>query len=313
MKIPVVFWHGRSFNLVNFGIFAAIGSMLGYSISFFYLQTRGVQIDRFCWEIVLVLNLFNLLFAKLYAIFSIGLSNYISNFRYYFNETSFYHQGGLIGMILGTIFLGVLLDIPLAMFGDAVCLGGIVTLSIGRVGCHHYGCCTGKPINGRWATRYDDPDAKICRDDPSFLNTPLIPAQLIASFLDFLIFVICCIVSIHYPFSGLIIVIFFLCVNLKRITIQKFRLKPPANKIPYRLVAFSILVSIVLIILFFHYKGELFFEKIPPVFPFTMYNYFRFLVADLNILASLIFVAVINFAAYGIHGRRIGTHFNLSA
>lgn len=312
MKIPVIFWRGRSFNLVNFGIFAAIGSMLGYSVCFFYLHTRGVKIERFCWEIVLALNLFNLLFAKLYAIFSIGLTNYFRNFRHFFNETSFYHQGGMIGMILGTIFLGLLLDIPLAMFGDAVCMGGIVTLLIGRVGCHHYGCCTGKPTKGRWTIRYNDPDAKICRDNPDFLNAPLIPIQLIAALLDFFIFLICVIVSIQYPFSGLIIVLFILLVNLKRFTIQKFRLKPATNKIPYRLVAFFIFVFIVLIILFFHYKGELFFEKYSPEFPFTLKNYFRFLVTDLNILASLILVAVINFVAYGIHGRRIGTHLNLS-
>lgn len=313
MKIPVVFWHGSSFKLVNFGIFAAIGSMLGYSISFFYLRTRGIQIEHFCWEVVLVLNLFNLLFAKFYAIFSVGLSDYVRNFRHYFNETSFYHQGGLIGLILGTIFLGLLLDIPFAMFGDAICLGGIVTLSIGRIGCHHYGCCTGKPTNGWCATRYDDPDAKICRDDADFLNAPLIPVQMIASFLDFLIFIICVMVSSHYPFSGLILVIFFLFVNLKRIAIQKFRMKSTTNKIPYRLVAFFILISIVLIITFFHFKGELFFERILPVFPVTFYNYFRFLFGDLNILASLVLVAFINFAAYGIHGRQIGTHLNLSA
>jgi len=313
MNIPVIFWKGRSFNLVNFGIFAALGSILGYSISFFYLQSRGIPINRFCWEIVLVLNLFNLLFAKLYAMFSIGLSNFFKHFRHYLNETSFYQQGGMIGMITGALLLVLLLDIPIAILGDSLCLGGIVTMSVGRIGCHYYGCCTGKPINGRFGIKYTDPNAKICRDHPTLFNTPLLPAQLISSLIDFLIFILCYVVSVLYPFSGLIMVVFFISLNLKRIAIQYFRLKPANNKIPYRLIAFLFIVSLILIMVVFHYKGESFFEQSSSETPFTLINYLRFWGSDLNIIASLVFVFIINFAAYGIHGRRIGTHFNLSA
>lgn len=312
MKIPVVFWHGNSFNLVNFGLFATVGSMLGYSIIFFYLHSRGIQVNRFCWEIVFILTLFNLFFAKLYAIFSIGKSNYFRNFLYHLNETSFYQQGGIIGTILGTLLLYLLLDIPMALLGDAVCFGGIATLFLGRLGCYFYGCCTGKPIKGKFAIIYTDSNAKICRDDPRLLNTPLVPVQLIASAVDFLIFGLCCFVSIKYPFSGLIIIIFFFSVNLKRIAIQRFRLKPASNKIPYRWVAFALIISLVLIIMFFHHNGDLFFEYTPSEVSFTLFKYFQFLVSDVNILVSLILVGVINFAAYGIHGRRVGTHLNLS-
>lgn len=311
-KIPVIFFHRRSFNLVNFGIFAALGSMLGYSISFYYLQTRGVKITQFCWEIVLIFNILNLLFAKLYVMFLKGASDYFRHFRAYFNETSFYNQGGLIGMVLGTIILSLLLDIPLALFGDAVCLGGVVTMAIGRIGCHYYGCCTGKPTKGKFAITYSDPNAKICRDDPTFLNIKLFPIQLLSSALNFIIFAICILVSILYPFAGLVMIIFFISFNFKRIIIQNYRLKPTVNKIPYRMIALVLIVAFVLIILFFHYLGDAFFEQTAPVMPFTAYNYLRFLISDLNILASLVVVAVINFIAYGIHGRKIGTHLNLS-
>lgn len=312
LNIPVVFLHGRSFNLVNFGIFAALGAMLGYSVSFFYLQTRGVPINQICWEIVVVFNLLNILFAKLYAMFSEGIFNYFKNFGRYFNETTFYNQGGLIGMLVGTVFLSLLLKIPFSILGDAVCLGGIVTMAIGRIGCHYYGCCTGKPVNSKLAIRYKDLDAKICRDDISFLNTPLFPIQLLSAALNCCIFIICSVVAVQYPFSGLVMIIFFLCFNIKRIIIQKYRLKPARIKIPYRMVALILIVSLVLIILFFHFKGDLFFVKLTTTVPFSIFNYFRFLVSNLNLLASLIVVAIINFIAYGIHGRKIGTHLNLS-
>ncbi len=309
MKIPVVFWSGQSIKLVNFGIFAAFGSTLGYSISFFYLHTRGIQDTSFYWAMALILVLFNLFFAKFYSIFSIGLSNYFGNFRHFINETSFYQQGGIIGLILGTLLLYFISGIPIALLGDAVCLGGIVIMFVGRIGCHYYGCCTGKPMTGRFGVIYTDVNAKICRDDPRMMNTPLIPVQLISSAIDFLIFIICCIVSIHYPFSGLIMMIFFIGVNFKRIVIQKFRLKTNTNKIPYRWVAFTLIVSFIIILLIFHTIGQKFFELIPSEVPVKVINYFRFLISDLNILTSLMVVGAINFAAYGINGRRVGTHF----
>lgn len=311
IHIPVVFWRGRSVNLVNFGIFAALGAMLGYSVSFFYLHSKGIPLDRFCWKIVLILSFLNLLFAKLYSMFSIGVSIFFKNLPQHLNETSFYQQGGMIGMITGTLLLVFLLDIPLSILGDSLCLGGIVTMAVGRIGCHYYGCCTGKPSNGRFGIKYTDPNAKICRDHPALFDTPLLPVQLISSIIDFLIFVLCCVVSVRYPFSGLVMVVFFISFNLKRISIQRFRLKPTNNKIPYRLISFLFIVFLTLIMLIFHFKGESFFEQTPPETLFSLINYLRFWGSDLNIVASLVFVFVINFAAYGIHGRRIGTHFNL--
>lgn len=311
LRIPVVFWHGRYFNLVNFGIFASIGSMTGHSICFFYLYAGGVPVARYCWVIALVLYVFTILFAKLFAVFSIGLSEYLRNFRYYFNRTNFYHQGGLIGSMIGSILLCLLLKIPFPLLGDALCLGGLVMMSIGRIGCHEYGCCAGKPSNGSFAILYKDPDARICTDHPGLHNTPLIPVQLISALTDLMVFMGCCLIAIHIPVSGLIMVIFVVVVNLKRIVIQRFRIKAPRNNIPYELVASLIFAFAVLIMLVFHHLGSTFFEKHYPVIPFTFSGYFRFLVSDPNIIASLIFIAVINFIAYGIHGRIIGTHTNL--
>ncbi|MEI7981198.1 MAG: prolipoprotein diacylglyceryl transferase family protein [Bacteroidota bacterium] len=310
-KIPVVFWHGRSFNLVTFGLFATAGSMAGYSIAFFYLQTRGIEVIRYCWEMTWVLLFFNLLFAKLYAIFSTGRSEYFTNLRSSLNETSFYQQGGIIGSLLGTILLYPFLDIPYALLGDAVGLGGLVTMFIGRLGCLNYGCCIGKPSTGRFGFIYTDPEAKICRDHPGFLNISLIPVQLIASLVDFLLFIICCMISVWLPYSGMIMIIFFVVVNMKRILLQPLRYKASSNRIPYQWVAFVLIVIFLMILLFLRNSGESFFVYEPPVVPFTVKNYLDFIFSDMDISSSLILVGAVNFAAYGIHGRRLGTHFNL--
>ncbi|HEY9114627.1 MAG TPA: prolipoprotein diacylglyceryl transferase family protein [Bacteroidales bacterium] len=311
MKIPVVFWNGGSYKLINFGVFAAFGAMFGYSVGFFYLYSKGLEISQYCWTISFILVFFNIFFAKAYNIFSIGIKPYFGNFRHNFNDTSFYLQGGIIGFILGTFLLYFLLNIPFAILADAVSIGGIIVMAFGRIGCHNYGCCTGKPTCGRIGIVYKDPNAKICRENPQMMNVPLIPIQLISSAINFLIFAVCVFIAFYYPYSGLITITFFIAVNIKRILIQKYRLKEGKNKIPYRSVSFGFIIAIILIIWFFQSTGELFFQPSVSVIPFTPGNYFRFIISDFNVVTSLLFVFVVNFIAYGINGRVVGKHFNL--
>ncbi len=311
IHIPTVFYHGRSFNLVTFGLYAAIGSMTGYSIAFFYLYSMGIPVRQYCWEIVLVLVFSNLIFAKLFSIFSIGRGKYFKNLRYHLNETSFYQQGGVIGFIIGTLCLYHFLQIPFFLLSDAVCLGGIASMFIGRLGCFNYGCCVGKPTKRKYGIAYTDPEAKICRDLPGFTGTPLIPVQLIAAFADFLLFSLCCIVIFFYSYSGLIMIIFFFGVNIKRIALQTMRWKDSSNRIPYQWVAFALIITITLIIFSFRSSGEIIFAYEKSITSFTIGNYFSFLSSERLIILSLFFVGVLNFSVYGIHGKKLGTHFNI--
>lgn len=313
MKIPVIIYNGGSFKLVNFGLFVSAGTLLGNSVAFFYLYTRGVRVADFCWELALILNLLNLVFAKLFYAFSVGILTYFRNFRHYFNETIFFNQGGMIGIIFGNIAASIFLDIPFVTLADAICLGSGLIMATGRIGCHYYGCCTGKPTTGPFSVIYSDPDSAVCRQNPAFSNTPLIPVQLIAALLDFMIFLISCTVAIHYPYSGLIMLIFIIFVNLKRIILQNFRQKLQSNKIPYKLVASAIILFALLIAWAFHEYGSTLLERQYPMVAFSLPDYFRFFVSDANIPASLMIIAVVNFLAYGVHGRRTGTHTNLVA
>ena len=313
MHIPAVFYHGRSFNLVTFGLFAALGSMTSYSIAFFYLFSMGSPVRHYYWEMAMVLVFSNLIFAKLFSIFSIGREKYFKNLRYQLNETSFYQQGGVIGFIIGTLCLYHLLRIPFFLLSDAVCLGGIVTMFIGRIGCLNYGCCVGKPTQSRFGIAYTDQDAKICRDYPEIINVPLIPVQLIASGVDFFLFCLCYNVIVFFSYSGLIMIIFFLGVNLKRIVLQPLRWKDSSNKIAYQWVALALILTFTLIIFFFRSRGEVIFTHENSVTLFSIGNYLNFLSLQPLILVSLFVVGVVNFVVYGLHGRRLGTHFNINS
>jgi len=311
MKIPVIIYNGGSFKLVNFGLFVSAGTLLGYSVAFFYLYTRGIQVSGMCWELAFIFNLLNLLFAKLFYAFSVGIHKYFRNFSHYFNETVFFNQGGMIGIIIGNFAMAFFLQIPFLTLADSICIGSGLIMAIGRIGCHYYGCCIGRPTTGSFRVIYSSPDSSVFRVFPALANTPLIPVQLIAFLLDFMVFLISCIAAIHYPYSGLIMLIFIIFINLKRIILQNFRYKSQSNKIPYRFVSSAIIFFSLLVAWAFHEYGSTFLERQYPVVAFSMSDYFRFLISDANIPASLMFIAALNFLAYGLHGRRTGTHTNL--
>ena len=312
VNLPVVFLHGRSFNLVTFGLFAALGSVAGYSVFLYFLYTKGFPVSSSCWRMVSFLVILNLLFAKFYTILPIGITEYFRNFRYYMNQTSFYQQGGVVGFILGTIFICAFERIPFATLGDAVCYGGIATMFIGRLGCFNYGCCTGKPTFSRFGFIYLDPEARVWRENPELRNVPLVPVQMISALVDLVLFISFCILSTRFPYSGVIMIIFFIGINIKRIALQPLRYKAPSNKISYSWVALFLILVFFLIILFAWRSGESLFSYDPPVIPFNFKTYAEFLVSDWNITGSLILGGAINFAAYGIHGRKLGTYFNLT-
>ena len=214
-------------------------------------------------------------------------------------------------MIFGTLCLYCLLQIPFFPLSDAVCLGGIASMFIGRVGCFNYGCCIGKPTQRCYGIAYTDPEAKICRDNHGYSGAPLIPVQLIASLVDGVLFCLCCIVIAFFSYSGLIMIIFFIGVNLKRIALQPLRWKDSSNKIPYQWIAFTLIITFILIILFFRNSEEIIFAYNKALVPFTISQYLRFFSSEPLMILSLFVVGVINFVVYGIHGKKLGTHFNI--
>jgi hypothetical protein len=311
MHLPVVFWRNRSVNLVSFGLFASVGSMLGTLVSFYYLFANGVDISQVGWQIALTTTGFNLLFAKLFVGYSVGMKSYLKDITHNLNQTSFHQQGGVIGFILSIILLHYWLGIPVTLLGDTACLGGILIVAIGRIGCFNYGCCTGIVAHGSTGRPYTDPEARICRDHPELLNTPLIPVQLYAAAIDIFIFGLCCLAWLFFHYSGLIMTVFFVGLNLKRIAIQPYRFKSSSNKLPYRWVAFGLILFFAAASLFFNYSGEQFFAPMPPAL-FSGPLFGQFLLDSPVPLSAIFVTGVINFLAYGIHGRRLGTHFNLN-
>jgi hypothetical protein len=312
VRIPAVFYHGKSFNLVTFGVFVALAAMAGYSIAFFYLFCIGIPVAEFSWIMVLFFIFPNLVFAKIFSVFSMGRKRFFQNLRHHLNETTFYQQGGMFGFIIGALCLFYILRIPFFLLSDAICFGGFATLFIGRLGCYNYGCCIGKPVQGKLGVVYSDPETKICREIPEFTGITLIPVQLIAAGINLFLFCMSCCIVLFYPFSGLITIIFLLGMNLKRITLQPLRWKDSSNKIPYQWVAFALILICVFIILFFYSSGEVFLREEKTRIPFTTAQYINFLLNDSRIMLPLLFGGMINFVAYGIHGKKLGTHFNIS-
>lgn len=311
VHLPIVYYHGKNFNLVTFGVFAALGSMAGYSIAFFYLYSNGFQIRESAWIVLCFLVFPNLVGAKFFSVFSTGYREFFKNLRDRLNETSFYQQGGVFGFIISGLCLFYLFRIPFFLLSDAICFGALATMFIGRLGCHNYGCCVGKKTQRKFGIIYSDPEAKICREVPEFQGIKLIPVQLIASGIDLFLFCLCGFITLFYSFSGIITIIFFFGVNLKRIVLQPYRWKDPSNRISYQWVSVILILLLLLCILFFYGSGEVIFKENNSKIPFVPITYFSFILTNYDILLPLLAGGAINFMAYGIHGKKLGTHINI--
>jgi hypothetical protein len=68
-----------------------------------------------------------------------------------------------------------------------------------------------------------------------------------------------------------------------------------------------------LILLSFRGSGDLLFIYNQPAMPFTPRNFILFLFSEPGIILSLGIIGAINLTVYGIHGKRLGTHFNIEA
>ena len=305
-----VIFSARSFHLVYFGVFASVSSIISMSLFYYYVISKGIVINYSLWVIFGLPIIMNLICAKLFHIFSVGFPKFKKNQLKYLNETSFYNQGGMLGIAVAMVVIYFLTGIPGFVIFDGTVYGCTLALFFGRLGCLNYGCCIGRPTENGLGVAYTSPDSKIARTFPDLIGIKLIPVQLYSALINFGIFLVMTI-SIHYfPYDGLIGLIFVFLYNLKRVIIQPYRIKESSNNFNYRLVAFLIMFFLSGIILLFIFSGEIFFLPDPSKFQFSVTNYFRYSLFSPGLAGPVIVCSTITFLAYGVHGKRLGSHIS---
>ncbi|MFC2018315.1 prolipoprotein diacylglyceryl transferase, partial [Chloroflexota bacterium] len=103
----------------------------------------------------------------LFGLIGARLSHVIDDFDFYSDNISqipavweggMGWYGGYVGGIVGGVVYAKLTKIPLGKFADAIALGGILGLAIGRIGCTMNGDAYGTPASLPWGLTYTHVD-----------------------------------------------------------------------------------------------------------------------------------------------------------
>lgn len=301
----------ESFHLVYFGLFAALGAMASLSIFCFYLHLRGFFSGLPVLPVALAFTMGDMIGVKVLYYISLG-SKFFQNPKGYLNETTMYNQGGLMGMVLVGTAIGLINNINLLIMFDAMVIACSFALFLGRLGCYNYGCCFGKPTCSHMHVKYHFDSSKIIRTNPEFKDVPLVPTQLYTAYFDLFMFIVFTGIALLYPADGLITLTFVVLFNGFRVCIQKYRFTEPSDQLNYtKMAVFYFVFGLsIWLFLFLINGGKLIVQPLQN--PLTFAAWVQFVLTATGLMSSMVVIGIIVFVFHGLHGRKLGTHFNLS-
>lgn len=170
--------------VVSFGIFTSVALFLYMALTQWHLDASSV--GALTPVELLILYTSSMGCVKLLPLWSIGFAKIISNPRKYLLQTSFYAQGMIPGALLAIAIIAARRDVSPLLLLDGLCLFGLIGETIGRLGCHFYGCCFGRPslatpgsAFSAFSVVYINKTSSVARLRPEFLLRPLLPTQLL--------------------------------------------------------------------------------------------------------------------------------------
>lgn len=305
---PVLF-KGRSFQIVRYGVFAAMNTFLTASMLLFYLHTKGhgfkaslFLVLGFCWAGGAV-------GVKLFHVAALGRV-FFKDVKAHMNQTAMYSQGGILGIFCSLVIVGLVENIPLSIILDGSAFGAVLGLACGRLGCYSYGCCFGKPTTCAFSVTYTHPASKVLRLVPDWKDTPLFPTQFYACYANLFLFVLFAVVARAFPFDGLVTLLFVVLYNGFRIIIEKYRYRSPGPD--FRKTALGIGVVLLLLIVPYLALTRQIFRHTPFRYPMSIRGYLDFLASGPAVLVPILLVSFASLLFYGVHGKKLGEHLDYS-
>jgi phosphatidylglycerol:prolipoprotein diacylglycerol transferase len=157
-------------------------------------------------------------------------------------KPGFAFQGGLVGAALAVIAVAAYARVDLCLLMDAMALGFPLGHAVGRVGCHTYGCCHGRPTRSRLAIRYTHPDSKAVWHSRVH-GVPLHPAQLYSALGNVLLFALLALLASGEVRAGQIGAAYLLVGSAGRFCVELVRGEPTTRWLrltPYQWVAIGL-------------------------------------------------------------------------
>jgi phosphatidylglycerol:prolipoprotein diacylglycerol transferase len=172
----VVLLRFRRFSIVTFGVLAALGAALG---TWFILARQiqaGLGPDRYGPALFILLPLLIVHGSRL-MVLALEQLRLLPMPEEPARRYGLAFQGGFVVAAAGVIGIAQLYRVDLLVLLDTFALGIPLGHALGRLGCHTYGCCHGKPTGSRISLRYTNPESKVVWGS-NLGGVPLHPTQL---------------------------------------------------------------------------------------------------------------------------------------
>lgn len=296
----VVLFSTRYVTFVTFGLFAALGGMLSFVVVFARQVQAGLEPERYAFSLFVVIPILILLGSRLFVL-AIQWRSLQENPIETLRKPGFAFQGGLIAATVGAVTIAAVNQLDMLLFLDTFCLGLPLGHAIGRLGCHSYGCCHGKPTCWAPGIRYTNPDSKAVWDS-GLAGVELHPTQFYSALGNLGLFLLLNLLATSELKAGMIGACYLILGSFGRVVIEFYRGIPVrrfGQLSLFQLVALGLLLSgVVLLVVSIVGEAKSDFGDVAI--------FHQALLSSFSLAGYFVWLFVMLFVAFGIHGKRVG-------
>jgi phosphatidylglycerol:prolipoprotein diacylglycerol transferase len=292
-------------TLVNFGLIAAVGGALAAWVSLARQEQAGMRPETYAAVLFVALPVLAVIGSRVFSL-ALEWREFLAAPWATAFKPGFAFQGGLVGAAVGVVGVAAYAHLDLFSLMDTMALGFPLGHAVGRLACHTYGCCHGRPTRSRLAIRYTNPDSKAVRCS-RMGGIPLHPTQLYSAVGSLMLFAILAILASGQVRAGEIGAMFLILGSTGRFLVEFMRGEPTGRLLrltPFQW--FSIGSFTCGLALLYLASGNPLHERFADT---------ASLLESLRHAASSVYpllVFVVIFLCFGIQGRQVGS-FSLRA
>ena len=287
-------------TLVNFGLLAAAAGALATWVALARQQQAGMEPERYAVILFGALPLLAVIGSRAFSLVLDWRAFLTAPIAEAF-KPGFAFQGGLVGATAGVVGVAMYAGIDFLMLMDAMALGFPLGHAVGRVACHTYGCCHGRPTRSRWAIRYTNPDSKAVWCS-RLRGIPLHPTQLYSALGNLALFVLLTTIAFGDVRAGQIAATYLVVGSAGRFFVEFLRGEPTWRLLgltPFQWVSICLLACGLGLLR--AASGNPLHARFAD--PTTLLGSLRY--AALSIYPLWVFVVI--FLCFGIQGRQVGS------
>ncbi len=286
-------------TIVNFGLFAALGGAAGAYLVLARQIQAGMEPREYA---LLAFGLIPLLVVVGSRVFVLALQwrEFVASPLSTMRTPGFAFQGGFMAGTVGFVVLIWRHDVDPWLLADSFALAIPLGHAFGRIGCHTYGCCHGKPTRSRLAIRFTHPDSKVVRAS-GLGGVPLHPTQLYSSAANVTMFVVLGALATRETHPGQLAGAYLLMEATGRFVMEFLRGIPTARVLglsPFQWVSVALFVAGA-VVLGIASTGQ-------AVAPWSGGELGRSLTEAAALWIYPLWVFLLFFLAFGVHGRQVG-------